>query len=135
MQASEAGKSPAPTLSVSQLNRQVKRLLEGHFDFIWVEGEISNLARPGSGHWYFTLKDEGAQVRCAMFRNRNQRVRFQVEHGQQVRLRARVSLYEGRGDFQLIVEHMEDVGAGALQRARYACFPACRPRYLCRLLG
>lgn len=104
-------------LSVSQLNRQVKRLLEGHFDFIWVEGEISNLAQPGSGHWYFSLKDDTAQLRCAMFRNRNQRVRFAPRNGQQVLLRGRVSLYEGRGDFQLIVEHMEDAGAGALQRA------------------
>ncbi|MEM0955240.1 MAG: exodeoxyribonuclease VII large subunit [Pseudomonadota bacterium] len=109
---------PAPaTLTVSQLNRQVKRLLEGHFDFVWIEGEISNLATPSSGHWYFSLKDDGAQVRCAMFRNRNQRVRFRPESGQQVRVRARVSLYEGRGEFQLIVEHLEDAGAGALQRA------------------
>ncbi len=106
-----------PTLSVSQLNRQVKRLLEGHFDFIWIEGEISNLATPASGHWYFSLKDDAAQVRCAMFRNRNQRVRFKPENGQLVRLRARVSLYEGRGEFQLIGEHLEDAGAGALQRA------------------
>jgi exodeoxyribonuclease VII large subunit len=105
------------TLSVSQLNRQVKRLLESHFDFVWVEGEISNFARPGSGHWYFTLKDASGQVRCAMFRNRNQRLRIQPRNGQQIRLRARVSLYEGRGEFQLLVEHMEPAGAGALQQA------------------
>jgi len=105
------------TLSVSQLNRQVKRLLEGHFDFVWIEGELSNLARPGSGHWYFTLKDDSAQVRCAMFRNRNQRVRLNPRDGQQLLVRARISLYEGRGEYQLIVEHMEDAGAGALQRA------------------
>ena len=105
------------TLSVSQLNRQVKRLLESHFEFVWVEGEISNFARPGSGHWYFTLKDDSGQVRCAMFRNRNQRVRLQPENGQQVRVRARVSLYEGRGEFQLLVEHLEAAGAGALQLA------------------
>jgi exodeoxyribonuclease VII large subunit len=104
-------------LSVSQLNRQVKRLLEGHFDFVWIEGELSNLARPGSGHWYFSLKDDSAQVRCAMFRNRNQRVRLTPRDGQQLLVRARVSLYEGRGEYQLIVEHMEDAGAGALQRA------------------
>jgi exodeoxyribonuclease VII large subunit len=104
-------------LSVSQLNRQVKRLLEGHFDFVWIEGELSNLARPGSGHWYFSLKDNSAQVRCAMFRNRNQRVRLNPRDGQQLLVRARVSLYEGRGEYQLIVEHMEDAGAGALQRA------------------
>ena len=104
-------------LSVSQLNRQVKRLLEGHFDFVWIEGELSNLAQPGSGHWYFSLKDDLAQVRCAMFRNRNQRVRFEPRDGQQLLVRARVSLYEGRGEYQLIIEHMEDAGAGALQRA------------------
>ncbi|MCZ6828496.1 MAG: exodeoxyribonuclease VII large subunit [Gammaproteobacteria bacterium] len=104
-------------LSVSQLNRQVKRLLENHFEFVWVEGEISNFVRPGSGHWYFTLKDDSGQVRCAMFRNRNQRVRLRPQNGQQIRLRAKVSLYEGRGEFQLIVEHMEAAGAGALQLA------------------
>ena len=109
--------APPETLSVSQLNRQAKRVLESHFDYVWVEGELSNLATPGSGHWYFTLKDDNAQVRCAMFRNRNQRIRFRPENGQHLRLRARVSLYEGRGEFQLIVEHMEEAGAGALQRA------------------
>ncbi|MEM8659649.1 MAG: exodeoxyribonuclease VII large subunit [Pseudomonadota bacterium] len=108
---------PPPCLSVSQLNRQVKSLLESHFDFIWVEGEISNLAKPSSGHWYFSLKDGSAQVRCAMFRNRNQRVRLSPDDGDQVRLRARVSLYEGRGEFQLIVEHLEPAGTGALQIA------------------
>jgi len=109
--------TPPPTLTVTQLNRQAKSLLEGHFDFVWVEGEISNFAAPSSGHWYFTLKDGGAQVRCAMFRNRNQRVRFSPANGDAIRLRCRVSLYEGRGEFQLIVEHMEAAGAGALQAA------------------
>jgi exodeoxyribonuclease VII large subunit len=104
-------------LSVSQLNRQARTLLESHFDFVWVEGEISNLAAPSSGHWYFSLKDGNAQVRCAMFRGRNQRVRFQPGNGDHIRLRCRVSLYEGRGEFQLIVEHMEQAGAGALQAA------------------
>ncbi len=104
-------------LSVSALNRQAKNLLEVSFPSIWVEGELSNLARPRSGHWYFTLKDAGAQVRCAMFRGNNSRVRFQPSEGQQVLIRARVSLYEGRGDYQLIAEHMEEAGAGALQRA------------------
>lgn len=102
-------------LSPSQLNRQVRGLLESHFDWVWVEGEISNLARPASGHWYFSLKDEQAQVRCAMFRNRNQRLRFRPENGDLVRLRARVSLYEGRGEFQLVGEFMEPAGTGALQ--------------------
>jgi exodeoxyribonuclease VII large subunit len=107
--------SPDTSLTPSQLNRQVRSLLESHFDFVWVEGEISNFACPSSGHWYFTLKDDSAQVRCAMFRNRNQRLRFIPDNGDLVRLRARVSLYEGRGEFQLIGEFMEPAGAGALQ--------------------
>lgn len=105
-----------PVFTVTQLNRRVRQLLEIHLPMIWVEGEISNLSRPGSGHWYFTLKDEQAQVRCAMFRNRNGLVRFQPAHGDHVLVRCRVSLYEGRGDYQLIVEHMEPAGYGALQR-------------------
>ena len=104
-------------MTVSQLNRQAKSLLESHFGFVWVEGEISNFACPSSGHWYFSLKDGNAQVRCAMFRNRNQRVRFTPGNGDAIRLRCRVSLYEGRGEFQLIVEHLEHAGAGALQVA------------------
>jgi exodeoxyribonuclease VII large subunit len=104
-------------LSVSQLNRRAKQLLETHLPLLWVEGELSNVSQPSSGHWYFTLKDAQAQVRCAMFRNRNQLVRFIPQQGQQVLIRARVSLYEGRGDYQLIAEHMEESGAGALQRA------------------
>lgn len=104
-------------LSVSQLNRKAKMLLETQIPLLWIEGEISNFARPSSGHWYFTLKDSKAQVRCAMFRNRNMGVRFQPEQGQQILLRAKVSLYEGRGDYQLIAEHMEEAGHGALQRA------------------
>ncbi|MEL7399179.1 MAG: exodeoxyribonuclease VII large subunit [Pseudomonadota bacterium] len=104
-------------LTVSQLNRKARQLLETHMSLMWIEGELSNVARPSSGHWYFTLKDSGAQVRCAMFRNRNQLVRQPPQQGQQVLLRARVSLYEGRGDYQIIVEHMEDAGQGALHRA------------------
>ncbi|MCP8898715.1 exodeoxyribonuclease VII large subunit [Gilvimarinus xylanilyticus] len=104
-------------LSVSRLNWISRQLLETHLPLIWVEGEISNLAKPSSGHWYFTLKDDKAQVRCAMFRGRNQQVRFPVQNGQQVLLRARVSIYEGRGDYQLIAEHLEEAGLGALQRA------------------
>ena len=84
---------------------------------VWVEGELSNLARPASGHWYFSLKDEQAQVRCAMFRQRNRLARFTPRDGQQVLARGRVSLYEARGDYQLIVEHLEEAGEGALQRA------------------
>ncbi|MDM3870136.1 exodeoxyribonuclease VII large subunit [Porticoccus sp. W117] len=107
-------------LSVSQLNRQTRQLLETHLPLIWVEGELSNFASPASSHWYFTLKDDAAQVRCAMFRNRNSRVRLpsgnRPGNGLQVMVRCRVSLYEGRGEFQLIVEHMEEAGLGALQR-------------------
>jgi len=92
-------------------------LLEASFPLIWLEGEISNLARPASGHLYFSLKDHDAQVRCALFRNQLRNLRCRPEDGRQVVIRARASLYEGRGDFQLIVESMEDAGEGALQRA------------------
>src|SRR5690606_28542797 len=104
-------------LSVSQLNRRAKQLLETHLPLLWVEGELSNVSQPSSGHWYFTLKDDQAQVRCAMFRTRNMLVRMKPQQGQHVLLRARVSLYEGRGDYQLIAEHMEEAGTGALQQA------------------
>lgn len=104
-------------LTVSQLNRQAKRLLEGQFPSVWIEGEISNLSRPSSGHWYFSLKDSGAQIRCAMFRNNNMRLRFQPEPGQKIVVRAKLSLYEARGDYQLIAEYMEPAGAGDLARA------------------
>ena len=103
-------------LSVSQLNRSVRHLLETQLPMLWVEGEISNFARPASGHWYLTLKDDQAQVRCAMFRNANQRVNFQPTNGTQVLVRCRAGLYEGRGEYQLVVEHMEEAGFGALQR-------------------
>ena len=103
--------------SVSRLNREARALLEGSFPLLWVEGEISNLSRPGSGHWYFTLKDEAAQVRCAMFRNRNMHIRFSPDNGMQILIRARISLYEARGEYQIIVEHMEEAGDGALRRA------------------
>ncbi len=103
--------------TVSELNREARRLLESGFGVLWVEGEISNLARPGSGHWYFTLKDAGAQVRCAMFRQRNRLLAFEPADGEKVQLRARVSLYEPRGDYQLIVDFMEAAGEGALRRA------------------
>ena len=104
-------------LSVTQLNRQARQLLETHLPLLWVEGELSNVSIPSSGHWYFTLKDDQAQVRCCMFRNRNMTVRFKPQQGQHVLIRARVSLYEGRGDYQIIAEHMEEAGSGALQRA------------------
>jgi exodeoxyribonuclease VII large subunit len=102
-------------LSVSQLNAQIRQLLD-NLPLLWVEGELSNFSRPSSGHWYFTLKDANAQVRAAMFKNRNMATRFAVKEGDKVLVRAKVSLYEGRGDYQLIVEHMEPAGLGDLQR-------------------
>ncbi len=102
--------------SVSQLNQEVKQLLQKKFPLLWIEGELSNLARPTSGHMYFSLKDEQAQVRCAMFRNANRQLSFQPEDGMHVLVRARVGLYEPRGEYQLTVEHMEEAGVGILQR-------------------
>ena len=103
-------------LTVSELNAEVNLLLLQSFPFIWLEGEISNLAHPASGHLYFLLKDAKAQVRCVMFRNYVMRIRLQPENGKKVLVRARISVYEERGEYQLIIEHMEDTGEGALQR-------------------
>jgi exodeoxyribonuclease VII large subunit len=101
--------------TVSRLNTEARAVLEGALPLLWIQGEISNLAEPRSGHCYFTLKDPGAQVRCAMFRQRRQYLSFRPANGQQVLLRARLTLYEQRGDFQLKVEHMEPAGEGALR--------------------
>jgi len=103
--------------SVARLNREARVLLESGLGSIWVQAEVSNFSRPASGHWYFSLKDRDAQLRCAMFRQRNLLARFTPREGQLVLARGRVSLYEPRGDYQLLVEHLEDAGAGALQRA------------------
>lgn len=103
-------------LTPSQLTRRARDLLEDTFGLIWLEGEISNFARPASGHLYFSLKDGGAQVRCAMFKPKSTLLRFRPADGMQVLARARVSLYEARGEFQLIVEHLEEAGEGALRR-------------------
>lgn len=103
-------------LSPTTLNRLVRDLLEDALPSIWVEGELSNLARPASGHVYFTLKDAGAQIRCAMFKSKSRNVRFAASNGMQVLVRGRIGLYEPRGDYQLIVEHMEEAGEGALRR-------------------
>jgi exodeoxyribonuclease VII large subunit len=103
--------------SVSRLNREAKALLEGSFPLLWVEGELSNLSRPASGHLYFSLKDAQAQVRCALFRGSQRGLGVTPKDGMQVLVRARVSLYEGRGDYQLIVESLEEAGEGALRRA------------------
>ena len=102
--------------SVSRLNREVRALLERGLGVIWVAGELSNFSQPGSGHWYFSLKDRNAQLRCAMYRTKNVRVGFTPRDGTQVLLRGHISLYEPRGEYQLIVEHLEEAGAGALQR-------------------
>ena len=102
--------------SVSQLNREARVVLERGIGVVWVEGELSNLSQPASGHWYFSLKDREAQLRCAMFRQRNSGVGFAPRAGQQVLARGRVSLYEPRGEYQFIVEHMEEAGVGALKR-------------------
>ena len=104
-------------LSVSGLNSMARSLLESNFPAVIVEGEISNLAVPSSGHWYLTLKDKSSQIRCAMFVNRNRMVRFKPENGKQIIVRGRLSIYEGRGDYQLILDGMEEAGDGALQRA------------------
>jgi exodeoxyribonuclease VII large subunit len=102
--------------SVSRLNREVRVLLERGFGSLWLEAEISNFARPSSGHWYFSLKDAGAQVRCCMFRQRNMLLGFAPRDGQKVLVRARIGLYEPRGEYQLVIDHMEDAGLGALKR-------------------
>ncbi len=102
--------------SVSQLNRLARQLLEQDLPFMWVEGEISNLARPASGHLYFSLKDDKSQIRCALFKGRGRNTNVAVANGQQVLARGRVSIYEPRGDYQLIVEHLEPAGEGLLRR-------------------
>jgi len=109
---------------VSELNREVRELLECHFLLVWLEGEVSNLARPASGHVYFSLKDQQAQIRCALFRNRARLSQTPLSNGQHIRVRARISLYEPRGDYQLIIEHWETAGEGALRQA----FDALRTR-------
>ncbi|MCP5173327.1 MAG: exodeoxyribonuclease VII large subunit [Pseudomonadales bacterium] len=118
-----AQSSDRQVLSISQLNRRARQLLEIHMPLLWVRGEISNFSRPGSGHWYLTLKDDNAQIRCAMFRGRNGLVKIQPQNGDQVLVRGRVSLYEPRGDYQFIIEHMEADGAGLLQQ-RYEALKA-----------
>ena len=108
---------PEKVLSVSSLNQMAKSLLEGHFSQVAVEGEISNFANPASGHWYFTLKDQKSQLRCAMFAGRNRLVRFSPKNGDQLIVRGQLSIYPNRGDYQLIVSQMEEAGDGALRRA------------------
>lgn len=104
-------------LKPAQLNALARDLLESSFAQVWVEGEISNYSRPASGHVYFTLKDERAQIRCALFRQKAMYLRFAPRDGMQVLVRGRLTLYEARGDYQLVLEHMEEAGEGALRRA------------------
>jgi len=103
-------------LQVSELTKKVRFILENELNTLWLTGEISNFVAASSGHWYLSLKDSKSQVRCAMFKGNNRRVRLQPRNGQQVLVRAKVSLYEPRGDFQLIIEQMEDAGEGLLRQ-------------------
>ena len=104
-------------LTPSQLNTLARDMLEGGFPSVWIEAELGNVARPASGHLYLTLKDERAQVRAAMFRSQAVRLRFQPRQGMRVLARGRVTLYEARGEFQMVLDHMEEAGEGALRRA------------------
>ncbi len=112
---------PAPAdrtpYTPSQLNALARNLLEDAFPLIWVEGELGNLSRPASGHLYFTLKDERAQVRCALFKPKSQWLKFVPREGLRVLARGRLTLYEARGDYQLILDTLEEAGEGALRRA------------------
>lgn len=112
---------PAPddrkAFTPSQLNALARNLLEDAFPLVWVEGELGNLSRPSSGHLYFTLKDERAQVRCALFKPKSQWLKFTPREGLRVLARGRLTLYEARGDYQLILDTMEEAGEGALRRA------------------
>ncbi len=105
--------TPAPVVSVSELNRKVRALLENQFETLWVGGELSGVKKAPSGHWYFCLKDPGAEIQCAMFRMRAQFLDFRPEDGMQVEVRARVTLYEARGSYQLVVEEIRKAGLGA----------------------
>lgn len=106
-----------PVLTPSQLNTLARDLLESAFPLVWVEAELGSVTRPGSGHLYFTLKDARAQVRCAMFKPKSQRLKFVPREGMKVLARGRLTLYEARGDCQLVIDHLEEAGEGALRRA------------------
>ena len=110
-------RAEATPISVTELNRRTRNIIEAKFELLWVSGELSNVTKAASGHWYFVLKDDAAQVRCVMFRNRAQAVAFKPENGMQVDVRALPSLYEARGEFQLGVEAMRRAGLGALYEA------------------
>ncbi len=116
MQLSDSSSSPT-IFTVSRLNKTAKRLLEKEIGTIWLSAEVSNFVSAASGHWYFTLKDERAQVKAAMFKNANRLIRQRPKEGDKILVKASVGLYEPRGDYQLIVEHMENDGEGQLKRA------------------
>src|SRR4029077_9944515 len=104
-------------LTVSELTESVRKAIESRFQSVWVEGEISNFKSHSSGHWYFTIKDEGAQLRAKCFRSANTRIRFRPADGLRVRARGRMSVYAPRGEYELVVESLDPVGAGALRIA------------------
>ena len=116
-EAKNSNENEVPVLTVEQLNRQIRTLVEGHLDLVWVQAEISNFKAHTSGHFYFSLKDSKSQIRAVMFRGHNSRLRFKPTDGMQVVVRGRITVYEPRGDYQIAVEQMEPVGAGALQKA------------------
>ena len=119
--------------TVSSLNREARILIEEGLGTIWVEGEISNLSRPSSGHLYWHLKDANAQIRCAMFRQHNRALDFTLANGQQIVVRARVTLYESRGEFQLVVDYVEEAGVGLLAAALRGAQTQARRRRALRL--
>jgi exodeoxyribonuclease VII large subunit len=106
-----------PVLSVSELNQQIRQFLDENIAPLWLSGEISNFACPSSGHWYFTLKDASAALRCALFQPRSRGIKFIPTNGAQVLVHGKVSLYEARGEYQLIADYIEPAGAGLLQKA------------------
>ena len=112
-----ANLTPTKVITVSELNRMARNVLEQSFPLFWVSGEVSNFTRAASGHWYFSLKDAGAQVRCVMFKGRNSYVDFVPREGDKIEARCTVTLYEARGDFQLTVEFVQRAGLGALFEA------------------
>ena len=104
-------------ISVSEINRRAKSILEENFPFVWIQGEVSNFFSAASGHWYFSLKDESSEIRCAMFANKSHRITFEPKDGDHLVLNGTLSIFEGRGQYQIIVEHIELAGEGALLKA------------------
>ena len=104
-------------ISVSEINKRAKSILEENFPFVWIQGEVSNFFSAASGHWYFSLKDESSEIRCAMFTNKNHHITFEPKDGDHLVLNGTLSIFEGRGQYQIIVEHIELAGEGALLKA------------------